>query len=196
MKKQICLLFFISVTIFEGMCTSPQNKVDSIESIRQAYNNCDYEVFFHLFPNSYSKFIEYYGYIKGEPMPLYFEAHKHIEYLVSGEICKRKLLEKLIEIAKDGIWEADAPNFLRKALNGLIMEYPGILLQLLKEKNSKEIKSFWSFILYYPSLHPENDLQYKENFRNIYTVIAARDVSMGRVISDIYDTIVNGGFDW
>ena len=46
MKKQICLLFFISITSFEGMCTSPQNKVDSVESIRQAYNNCDYEVFF------------------------------------------------------------------------------------------------------------------------------------------------------
>lgn len=186
----ICFLLLVNITNFEGSNESPQNKVDSIALLKQAYNERNYDTFFNLFPDSFSKFIEYYGYVGNEPMPLYPMAYEHIDYLVSNKSCKHRLLTKLFNIAKNAIWEADAPNYLRSSIIGLVVEHPKIILSLLKNEETKIVENFWYFILYYPSLKAEYDLEHQEQYKQIYTCINGENAQMGNTIKRIYDRIV------
>jgi hypothetical protein len=158
--------------------------------LKEAYRNRDEKTFFDLFPHSYAKFIEYYGYVENKPMPLYHEAFEHIKFLTSSKICKQKLLDKLVNIAKDAKWEADAPNFLCEILRSSILECPDTILSLLKDKEIKEINNFWYFILYYPSLNPENDDQYTHMYEQLYRCVNERNKAMGQIIKDVYHKIV------
>ena len=137
----ICYLFLMNVINFEAVAESFQHKVDSLSLLKEAYRNKDEETFLDLFPNSYAKFIEYYGYVENKPMPLYHEAFEHIKFLTSSKICKQKLLDKMVNIAKDAKWEADAPNYLREILIHSIQECPDTILSLLKDKEIKEINN-------------------------------------------------------
>lgn len=184
----ILYLFYINSLISGG--GPPQNKADSMILLEQAYNKKDYDIFFRLYPNSYTKFVEYYGYIGDKPMPLYSIAFEHLKYLMSGKIRKFKLIDKLFNIAKDGKWDADASSYLQDYMVDLIVEYPEIILSLLNENSTKEIENFWYFILYYPSLHPEYDLQYQNKYKQIYNCIQNRDKQMGGIIKKTYEKIV------
>ena len=186
----ICYLFLMNVINFEAVSGLFQHKVDSLSLLKEAYRNRDEKTFFDLFPHSYAKFIAYYGYVENKPMPLYHEAFEHIKFLTSSKICKQKLLDKMVNIAKDAKWEADAPSYLREILIHSIQECPDTILSLLKNKEMKEINNFWYFMLYYPSLNPENDGQYTSMYEQLYRCVNERNKAMGQIIKDVYHRIV------
>ena len=63
----ICYLFLMNVINFEAVAGLFQHKVDSLSLLKEAYRNRDEKTFFDLFPLSYAKFIEYYGYVENKP---------------------------------------------------------------------------------------------------------------------------------
>lgn len=185
----ICLLFLMNTTNFEGIIP-PQNKVDSITLLKKAYNEKDYETFFYLFPNSFSEFIEYYGYIENKPMPLYSISFEHIRYLASNKNNEHRLINKLFRIAKDAKWDADAPSYLRKVLTQLILAYPEDILYLLKKEDIKTVENFWYFILYYPSLGAEYDIEHQNLYKQVYIYMDSRDKKIGEILKNTYDKII------
>ena len=54
----------------------------------------------------------------------------------------------------------------------------------------KEINNFWYFMLYYPSLNPENDGQYTSMYEQLYRCVNERNKAMGQIIKDVYHRIV------
>lgn len=173
---------------YEFPPASLQSRVDSITLLKKAYYEKDYESFLTLFPNSFPKFLEYYGFVGDEPMPLYSVAFEHIEFLKSGE--KSRLIGKLFDLAKNAIWDADAPNYLQKAVIELILIFPDEILSLLKEEENKIVENFWYFILYYPSLGAEYDLGYQKRYQQLYFCISEKDKLMGEVVKGIYNRII------
>lgn len=188
--KFIILLIFLQTSM--NVCGKVnnyfmiENRNDTISQLHSAYVNKDYDTFFALFPNTFRKFLTYYGYEHDIPAPLYDCAPYHIDYLFSNHLnADRQHINKLVDIAKEASWDADAPNFLQKHLRKLILQYPVLFLDVLNEKTSKEIENFWYFILYYPSLHSNNDLQYRKLKEQLYKSMKTFNPDMGKVVNKI-----------
>ena len=163
-----------------------ENRNDTISQLYSAYVNKDYDTFFALFPNTFREFLTYYGYEHDIPAPLYDWAPYHIDYLFSNFLnADRQHINKLVDIAKEASWDADAPNYLQKNLRKLILQYPVLFLDVLNEKTCKEIENFWYFILYYPSLHSNNDLQYRKLKEQLYKSMETLNPDMGKVVKKI-----------
>lgn len=159
----------------------------SICLLEQAYRDKDYCRFFQLFPDSFSMFIEYYGFVDDTPAPLYFVAYEHLEYLMMGSV-DEKLVNKLFGIAKDGIWDADAPNYLQDHLLQLISKYPAIFIREFEKHSTADNQRFWYFVLY--NSYPE-----QESYQKMYSrlrmcmsanknIVALMDVAYKKVLSE------------
>ena len=95
---------------------------------------------------------------------------------MSGEV-DAKLINKIFCIAKDGIWNADAPSYLQEHLQQLILEYPNIFLREFEKHSNNAIQGFWYFVLY--NLHPE-----QENYQKMYLQLR-KSMSMNKNINPL-----------
>ncbi len=91
-------------------------------------------------------------------MPLYKEANAYIDVLFQSSTicCKHEVLDKIINIAKDGKWDADAVNYLKHKLHEMIKDNPDDLFEILSQKEQRTQVGFWFF--YYDSPHPEKEI--------------------------------------
>src|SRR5690606_7609861 len=79
------------------------------------------------FPSTFQSFQDYFGFDdnKGE-MPLYKEANAYIDklFLASKTCCKHEVFNKVLNIAQQGKWDADAVNYLKYKIHHVIDNDP------------------------------------------------------------------------
>lgn len=151
MKK--LLGFILGLMIITAFANNHQTISQSAKELDKAYQEKNYELFFELFPSSFKIFMDYYGYTD-KPMPLYYQSLDHVNYLFSdGLEIDEMHLNKLFAIAKDAVWEADAPNYFQNNLSDLILKYPHEMVSFLDKQDEKEIEHFWCFVVY--GLYPK-----------------------------------------
>ena len=111
---------------------------------------------------------------------MFFEAQNHIDGYI--------YCNKIIKIAKDGIWDADANNLFQSyivnfVINDSTNSQNGHFLEILSTYPEVDISNFWRF--YFEDLHPDC---YGEKYKK--TVSALREHKKLLLIMDnIYRTI-------
>ena len=112
------------------------------------------DLFFHEFPNTFSQLDSLYGYKENKPAILYYEAVDHIFYLFNNlkSIDEIAYYNKIIGIAFDGHWDADAINYFQNGLRTRVKSKPELIFELLRSKNDDQIIGFYYF--FFHGVHP------------------------------------------
>ena len=162
-----------------------EHRVDTVEILRQAYEQKDYKRFFEWFPDSFCRFNDIYGYKEERTvpaMPLYDESYQHMSFLFSKQLESDSIhLSKLFAIAKTASWDADAIAYFQDGLLNLILKEPDRVAAYLQKQSKKELICFWEFILDSP-FPLESDC--KRYATNIYKKINAVSPIMGKMIRE------------
>ena len=168
-----------------------------ISQLKDAFAKQDYDAFFKCFPNNFQQFLECYGYENYEQgkLSLYSNSGEHIEFLFSDSLIKdKKHVGKLVSVAIDGSWDADAPAFFQIGIKDIAVNYSELLIEILMEYTDEEIEKFWSYILYEPYPHAEDfeiDTGYIEFFSNIKEKICAKNERMDKIVQKAYKMILD-----
>ncbi len=144
--------------------------------------------FFNLFPNSFKKLNDLYGYNNGIEAPLYNQVEKHILELFNNlnNINDTLYYKKIVSIAIGGHWDADAVEAFQEGLRKRVLSKPNLVVYLLNEIPDEKIKSFWYF--YFDGVHPSKQiaeplLKIRTNNLKIYNLmIEAHNDVLKRVI--------------
>lgn len=161
-KASIVVFILLSVINAEA-----QNNTDKISDLQDAYDRVisdkskeNWIHFFDIFPNTFESFDSIFGYRENQKGPLYdmyqqyislfFEAQNHIK----GEV----YYDKLIRIAKDGIWDADANSLFQACIFNFVIDdsansQRGSFLETLSTFSETDISNFWRF--YFEDLYPD-----------------------------------------
>lgn len=162
MKK----LFFISLYLplllsAQSMIEEKAKKLEEYYS--KSYSNTDSlkyrQLFFEEFPNSFIELKSIYDYEFDKPNILVEKAYEHIFLLFNNldNIEDSIYYNKLINVAIDGKWDADAIFCFQYGLQNRVFQNPELTFDLLYSRNDKEIKSFFYF--FFDSIHPKwNDI--------------------------------------
>lgn len=182
------ILGLMAITVF---ASNQQTVSQSAKELDKAYQERNYELFFELFPSSFKTFIDYYGYTD-KPMPLYSQGLDHVNYLFSDSLkIDEKYLNKLFAIAKDAVWEADAPNYFQNNLRDLILKYSQEIVSFLNKQDKKEIERFWYFVVY--SLYPK-ELDNIAHYLKIRERIYPHSKEQSKIIEFAYKKVLED--DW
>ena len=200
MKHIILIILIICIGISKSesqeKMTDANNNAIMIQ-LKNAYQKQDYNTFWNIFPNNFQQFIYYYGfenYEKGN-LSLYEESYKHIMYLFSDNLIKDKEhIEKLVSIAIDGYWDADASNHYQDGIQDLIIEMPDMFIDILLQYSDAELEKFWSYILDAPFPFAkgfEVDTGYKKFFQEISEKICNKSDRMNGIVKKAYKKILD-----
>lgn len=167
-----------------------QNKsiYDTILNIKIAYSNQDYTSFLLLFPNSMEQFTEIYGYDDANgKKPLYDEAFEHIKYLFNEGTKENidTLFTKVIGIAINGKWDADAVNYFQDEFITAIKKYPKQFLFVISSKTREESSSVWYFLFDGP--HPSNT---KEDYNDMYNLIKPLSNMQANILKQQFEILL------
>ena len=125
-------------------------------------------------------------------MPLYSQGLDHVNYLFSDSLkIDEKYLNKLFAIAKDAVWEADAPNYFQNNLRDLILKYSQEIVSFLNKQDKKEIERFWYFVVY--SLYPK-ELDNIAHYLKIRERIYPHSKEQSKIIEFAYKKVLED--DW
>ncbi len=164
---------------------TPQTKP---EKLKLAFEKKDYPAFFELFPDNFKDFVDLYGFDEntGEK-PLYSDAKDHIPFLFNApKEYFTPLIEKTVNIAIKGKWEADAVSYFQQELYSLISEHQKDILLVLKPKSDKESAGIWYFIFDGSSKY---DLQIQEMFRTTYNKIKPLNSKQAEILKKEYNKL-------
>jgi len=156
-----------------------------IVHLKEAFEKKKYLEFFRFFPNTYEELINFYGYdYDTGAKPLYEDSYEQINYLFEyhRKIDLDIFIKKIYKISIGGSWEADAVSYFQDGLCELIINYPEYILNNLKNKEEKEMRSFWFFVFDGPC---KND----KKFEIIYDTINKIDVSQSFLLKEEYKKI-------
>ena len=110
--------------------------------------------YFLCFPAEFSAFKKLFGYddSNGNTVyaPLYNVAHEHILAMLPKtlkQVGKDRFYEKLIGLAVNAFWQADAVNYLQELLRQYTSSDEDYFLSILGKRTDKEIEAFWRFYL-------------------------------------------------
>lgn len=188
MKK--ITLNFLFVLLSYSLDLTAQNNREAAELLSRYYtlSICDTSInsvltFFYFFPNNFNDFCSVYGYETCPDTflssPLYDESLDHICLFCNlcGIVSPEAFYKKIIDIVKNGYWQADAVNYLRSCLTSHLLSevdtpflYPQTyhstmtFLSVLDSYPTKEQLSFWEF--FFDSRYIGTD-----DFKNIYNRI-------------------------
>jgi len=189
------IYFMMIVSCFTIFFSGNDNKNDNsiihknsvidtrIEALKQAFENNDYTKFFQFFPDSYDELVNFYGFDDNKgASPLYSLYEVHINYLFDyeGKIDTKSFATKIYEVAKNGVWDADAVGLFQSKLSNMIISKPDIFLEILAMKPNKEMKGFWHFVF---DGSEKNDLQNKERFNAIYKKIKPLNSKQAEILN-------------
>lgn len=158
--QNLGLLFFV---LTSAVSCSSQDKVKL--SLGDIFKKCEVntsieckQVFFENFPKSFLQFQELYGYddAKGKA-PYYDSAEKHLNFFFkTSEVVKNDdFINKLIDISRDGKWDADFVNSFQEKLRSYFFIKYDLFIKLLKKRNETEVKGFWYFFSDEPHFNSE-----------------------------------------
>lgn len=135
-----------------GQSVQVEKLQTALANLQKEDNQLNQRDYFDLFPNSFVSFESTFGYKNEKAAPLYdgFEFVQAFFHLDS--IPKKKQLEKWINISIGGNWDADAVNYFQHNLQPKILENVNLSQDILKERTSEEIESFFYF--FFSGIHP------------------------------------------
>ncbi len=144
----------------------PLDNSVSIAQIKLAFSTKNEVLFLNLFPDSFQEFVSYFGWneYNDSPSKLYNESNAYIAYffeLISNEKYKN-YEKKLINIAKNGKWQADAVNYFQDKFIKYIKKKQRY--NLINTLEFKEAKSVLFFLFDGP--HPQFDKKFTHSFNN------------------------------
>lgn len=105
------------------------------------------KLFFNTFPGSFATFDEVFGYDdKKGAAPLYNVANQYTDKLFSTKAVKVNVkARKLIHIALNGKWDADAISHFQYKLHQFVKGNFATFMAELNKFNNAEIESVWKF---------------------------------------------------
>lgn len=115
--------------------------------------------YFSLFPSSFDQFVKVFGYFpKSKIKNLYENSDEHISFLESiAKRRPRKVIKRMLEIAINGSWDADAVGNLQHSLASLIGDYIEIFISEFSKIPEKQRVTIIKFLA-----DVENHYYYKE----------------------------------
>jgi len=122
----------------------------------------DFKKYNEYFPSNFDEFVSYFGFDdkKGIKMPLYDNANEYIELLFSNKNIEMNYrYNKVINIAKNGKWEADAVNYFKHQIINIFNTNAANFINVLSKKDLQTQTSFWFF--YFDSPHPPKKISKK-----------------------------------
>jgi hypothetical protein len=149
--------------LFALGCNAQEKQGRDLPSIYKAYKK-DNSVknkrdFFYAFPTSFVGLQQLYGYddIKGTAAKYYNVAPEHISlFFKSAENIDNKVFtKKVLDISKNGKWEADAVNYFQDGLRKYFFNHSNTFLELLSKRDKNEISGFWYFFSDGPHFNKE-----------------------------------------
>jgi hypothetical protein len=140
-KIFILILLFISCNNIAHTKTNPG-------TLKKAYLAKDEKVFLENFPGKFKDFKAIFGWddkVNG-PNPLYTGANEYVDYFfqLASQEKYVSYKNKIVDIALNGIWEADAVGYFQVKLHD-ITETDKDFVLLLKKLKKKDADSFWRF---------------------------------------------------
>lgn len=145
-------LYLFALVIFSFACDAQVKKQDDFLKIFQ--KNKEHQsaqnqtAFFNAFPATFISFQKLYGYDekKGES-PFYAVSKEHVDlfFKTSKSVAETKFIQKLIGIAKDGKWDADAVNYFQSDLRSYFFNHSDAFFTVLNTKGKAEVDGFWYF---------------------------------------------------
>ncbi len=128
------------------------------EILNEAFSHKNWKLFVDNFPETFAEFLDLYGFDDTEgTKPLYNEANDHISFIFSdARIRENQYLEKLLKLTKGYRWNADAPNYLRHHIGEMIICYPSIISEFMKDKSDDLVKDFFKSSIANPHPVPDN----------------------------------------
>lgn len=187
-------LALVLLIIIVNSCFA-QAKTDTLATkakrLKQLYNiavnssNGDFykEQFFNAFPNTFKQLNDLYGDENNKPGPLSNDAFGHIHELFNNitNINDTLYYKKIIGIATDAHYDADAVNYFQDGLEKRILDKPALALYLLRDKTEKNIVNVWAFYFDY-----ENSSIKKENYNKLIKLIPSSNKKMITLITAGY----------
>lgn len=155
--------------------------------LKAAYDAKDYDAYVDAFPDKYDDFVKVYGYdhINGEKTILYDCAYEHIDFLFSSErVVEQKILDKLLSLSYDFIWDADAVNYVITRTEQILLDYPQRMTEYFDGKTDDAVISFLQMAL--TCLDSDNDyyLEGCRKFVETYTPYSNRIVRLLKVAQE------------
>ena len=117
--KKISFIVFLLLSVFNS---EAQNNTDREPDLQDAYDKVindksteSWSLFFNLFPSTFEKFDSIFGYQENQKGPLYdmYQQYIYLFFEAQNHINESVYYNKLIQIAKDGIWDADANSLFQ-----------------------------------------------------------------------------------
>ncbi len=93
--------------------------------------------------------------------------------------------EKMISLGIGGFWEADAIEYMRLHLLGLVFQNSSLAIDILKKKTNEEITSFFYFLFDGP--HPEN---FQQTYDELYSRLSGLDIKIANLMKKAYTYLV------
>jgi hypothetical protein len=152
MYKYLIFLFLI----LNSCKSESQENLDSITELKSAYLKKDDVIFIEKFPKNYKQFVSYFGWNDSldNPNPLYHESEKYINnfFLIITKKENKKFLKLIVDIGINGKYQADGVAYFKRKTEELFIKTPDLACELLKNRNLKEVDSFWYY--YFDSPQP------------------------------------------
>ncbi len=141
-----------------GRALKAQKLTDLYTQLNFGSNRVYEKEFFKEFPKSFKELNSLYGFDKDTPSILYYKAEDHILRFFStmGAVSDTVFFRKIIAIAIDAHWDADAINYFQNRLREQIIKRSGLAFYLLRKMSPKDVQSFWFF--YLDGSHPEKEM--------------------------------------
>ena len=184
-----CCLCFQVVLPNNKKETKTIRKNSKIENLKSAYAHIlnsqnlseNEKSFFYNFPNTFQELIGVFGDTATKdpnrflPSPLYNTSFDFIKmFFALKTIDPLKKVTRIINISLKGKWDADAVNYFKEGLRLHFKENNKIYIQLLSNKNDRDIYLFWYF--FFDNPHPEEKLpeellHLNQSNNRIYTIM-------------------------
>jgi hypothetical protein len=160
-SNKVALICFLATFSLSIECNAQGNRED-LPSIYKEYRKTNSleskKDFFYAFPNSFSSFQRMYGYDdhKGSA-PLYSISREHISlFFKTADMVDDKIFsQKLLDISKNGKWDADAVNYFQESLRKYFFTHNKSILELLSKNKKDDIYRFWYFFSDGPHFNKE-----------------------------------------
>lgn len=152
MYKYLMFLFLI----LNSCKSESQESFNSINELKSAYLKKDDVLFIEKFPKNYKQFVSCFGWNDNldKPNPLYNESEKYINnfFVIITKKENKEFLKFIIDIGINGKYQADGVAYFKRKTEELFIKSPDLACELLKNRNLKEVNSFWYY--YFDSPQP------------------------------------------
>ena len=118
-------------------------------------------------------------------MPLYSNYHIMEYDGLRTNIKDIDYFNKLISLSNNGKWDADNVSFLQHTIQVNFSNKPKLFIELLGNKSSVEISSFWNFFFAGPAASGK-----KEFFNKTVSIVEKHDKNMVTVVREQFADIL------